>query len=231
LIEHLCRAHGFLVLGYGDRRRFTGAGTNHQHTYKKETMKLKLKSLSTLAATLITFGSLAGGADAAITVTITDDGTNLTMTATGTYDLSQVSPQLQTNLGVNAAIAPPFGGIYGWETTYPSKAFAGLAYSGMLTGTDFKFGADIVTTTNPFYFINDLIVFSNSAPLIGSVNESATFLNTTLASLGMVSGESVTATWAGGSATIQVGAIPEPSSALLLGLGALGLAGLRSRKR
>ncbi len=207
--------------------------TENNNQIKKEKMKHKLKSVSTLAATLITFGSLVGGADAAITITITDDGTNLTMSATGTYDFS-AAPILATDsdtLGFDSAFAPTFL-VYGWDAGSQSNTFA-ISHSGSLTATGDKFPADSMTTTNPFFIDlnNGIIVVSrSSAPLIGSVNETATFLNTTLASMGMVSGESLTVTWNGDSATIQTSAIPEPSSALLLGLGALGLAGLRSRK-
>ena len=207
--------------------------TEEQQPNKKKKMKPKLKSLSTLAATLITFGSLVGGADAAITITITDDGTNLTMSATGTYDFSAASIPTNQNhaLGTESACAPSIG-VYGWETGAGSNTFA-ISSSGSLTATDSKFPADSATTTNPFFIDlnNGIIVFKSSAPLTGSVNESATFLNTTLASMGMVSGESMTVSWTGDSVTIQTSAIPEPSSALLLGLGASGLAGLRRRKR
>jgi hypothetical protein len=195
-------------------------------------MKSKFARIPTLAASLITFIWFSGGANAVIIMTITDDGTDLTMTATGNYDFSLVAQDPDDGaLGTNAAVAPGFfSGIYGWETGTPQNTFT-VAYSGTLTGTSNAFPADSISISNPFFFdLGDSnISFNDSAPIVGTVNNTAIFFNKTLASLGMVAGESVTVTWAGGSAIIQTSVIPEPSSTLLLGLSALGLAARRKR--
>ena len=195
-------------------------------------MKSRHTKVATLAAILFTFGSLAGGANAAILVTISDDGTDLTMTATGSYDFSGVTNYVGGELPVIAAVAPQAaGGIYGWYTTNATRNYI-VNYSGSLTGSSGVFSPDSVTTTNPFYFSTDAstISFMDDAFTRGSVNETAVFNGVTLASLGMVAGESVIVTWGDDSATIQtIQTIPEPSSTLLLGLGALGILARRKR--
>lgn len=194
-------------------------------------MKIQTRVNATLAATLITFGALVGGANAAIVMTITDDGTDLTMTATGSYDFSAVGDNGTDKVfGVNAGVTPTLGG-YGWETTANTLSLT-VSYSGSLTGSSNAFPATSVTTTNPFYFDTggSVIRFAAGAPLTGTVNETAIFAGVTLASLGMVAGESVSVTWTGDSATIQTTTpVPEPSSSLLFGLGALGLVVRRRR--
>lgn len=59
---------------------------------------------------------------------------------------------------------------------------------------------------------------------------SATVANSTLANLGLTANSSMTLSWVTDSITMNVSAVPEPSSAILLGLGALGLVSRRTRK-
>ena len=193
------------------------------------------RKVATLAATLITFGSLAGGANGAITLNITDNGTDLIMTASGSFDLTNAPAKASTSgLGANALVAPPLD-AYGWETGAGTSTHYDVTFSGSLAGTANAFPADFTTVTVPFWvdFDQALLVFQNGV-VNGSVNESATFNGITLSDLGMIGGESVTASWGLASIdeqiTINVGsAIPEPSSALLLGLGALSFAARRRR--
>ena len=194
-------------------------------------MNFTLKSMCALAAALISFGSLVGGVNAAIVISITDDGTNLTMTATGTYDFSLLTSTSGSILGANAAVAPTISsGGYGWEAN--GVRYTLLPFSGILTGTVNAYPATLVTTTNPFWIDvrNSQISFRTGTLAVGSVNESAIFNGVTLASLGMVPGESISATWNGGdSITIQTFPVPEPSSALLFGFAAIGFAARRRR--
>lgn len=207
-------------------RKFPDGKPNQQ-----QNMKHRLKSMSALAATLITFGSLAGGASAAIVVNITDNGVNLTMTATGTYDFSSLTPNSGSGLGANAGVGPAIdSGGYGWEAS--GVGYILSPFSGTLTGLSNAFPASFVSTTNPFWInvATSSISFGAGTLAVGSVNESATFNGATLASLGMISGQSISATWTGGdSITIQTSAVPEPSSALLFGFAALGFAARRRR--
>ena len=78
-------------------------------------------------------------------------------------------------------------------------------------------------------------MLQSTAPLIDTVDEAAVFLGTTLADLGMVSGETINVSWNGVSTTITTGpgpgaSIPDTgSTALLLGAGLLGLAAIRRK--
>lgn len=176
-------------------------------------------------------------ANADIIMTISDDGTDLTMTAIGTYDNTGLVDLSDVQLGVNAMIGTAQC-CHGWDTGLPSLAYF-ANYSGSLTGTasTFPTPANVVATTNPFWFWHnsDRIVFQTGSPLIGSVNESATWNGLTLSSLGMVAGESVAVTWGNNKGTIQTSAstptIPEPSTMILFGSGLAGLIGWRWKSR
>ena len=187
-----------------------------------------------MLATVLVLG--ASVAQAGIIMNIWDDGTDLYMSATGSYDLTNVASVAVISLGANAAIAPTFP-IFGWETG--TSANYSAAYSGVLTGTSNVFPASSTTTTNPFFFYNQVsrISFQTSAPTTGVVNEFAVFLGSTLATVGMVNGESIQVSWGRGGAnevaTINVSApapVPEPATLLLLG-GGLVAAGVRRYRR
>lgn len=186
------------------------------------------------AVALLALGFFASVAKGEFTLTISDDGTNLTMRAIGSYDVSALTPVTDpfTQLGANATVAPTVhAGLYGWETG------AGVAYtlsfSGTLTGTGQAVPASSVTTNTPFYFVTNFLgtsyfILASGAPTSGTVDETAVFNNVTIASLGMVQGQSVTASWGGDSATIQV--VPEPTTIGLMIVGGCAVL-FRSRRR
>lgn len=162
---------------------------------------------------------------AAISVVISDNGTDLTMVATGSYDLTNALLIGNGGVGVNAVVLPAIGGgFYGWETTDDGFAYSAV-YTGTLAGTGNAYGAITASANIPFHVVRgfDYITFGFGAPTMGTVNNTATFANTTLASLGMVAGQSMTGTWGLGGAdeTITITTVPEPSALLLSALGSL----------
>jgi hypothetical protein len=203
-------------------------------------MKLAHNKVAAFAIALITFGPLAGKVDAAIILTLTDDGTDLTMRATGTYDLSGAEVSTRFEPDFPSAFASPFsyGGIYGWGV---GQNVLSYKVDSVGSFTDNSGGATVplptsVSTTMPFYFQTlspdgAVIRFAVGMPNSGTVNETAVWENTTLADLGMVPGETITVSWSGDGATIQTVAVPEPSTSLLLGIFLLSIAALRRRKR
>lgn len=203
-----------------------------------------LSKVSLLTFTLFISGLFGGTAQALIIIAITDDGNDLTMTATGTYDFTgTISNGASAYAPAGAYLSPEaatqaFGwslGPTGLATIYPVEV------SGLLTSSPGQLSTTDIETTNPLIFLlnagSRFVQVVDTAPLSGTVNESALFSGETLASLGMVAGESITVTWDGDNldpsmrmAIIQTSPIPEPSSALLLGSLAFGLLARRIQK-
>jgi len=203
---------------------------------KRAMAKLPLLLVSALCAC----GVLVSSARGSIMMSIFDDGTNLTMTATGTYDLSGVAPVASFESDFNSAFVTPyfFGGLYGWSVgnnvlSYQVSFSASFTAGGALSTPP----PTSLSTNTPFYFqylsagalSGPVIRFAQGTPNIGSVNETAFFANTTLADIGMVAGETVTVSWAGDSATIQTIGVPEPSTVLLAAAGVVALAVARCK--
>ena len=192
--------------------------------------------MRTYALAAAAAATLAMTAHADITMNIWDDGTDLYMSATGDYDMSNaVSTTNFTGLGANA-VAWASTDLYGWETDLDftgTSASYEATYSGVFTATaDSALGATSVSTTNPFFFANfsSEIYFTNTAGLTGSVDEWAVFAGETLASLGMVAGETISVSWGNGGinegGTINTGPVPAPGA-----LAFFGLAGLAAGRR
>lgn len=184
-----------------------------------------------ISATFLMLALTPAFAYSDIVMNIWDDGTNLYMSATGAYDLTNAPVIGSNSLGANAAVAPTYP-IFGWETG-PANIYA-AAYSGVLSGTSDAFPASSTSTTNPFVFAESVGGILMGGGLTGSVNEFATFNGVTLASLGMVAGETVTVSWGDGGvnergAIKTLATVPEPGSSLIFG--SLGLAGLVCKRR
>lgn len=189
-----------------------------------------------LIATSVALDSAPGYAD--ITMNIFDDGSDLFLVASGNYDLTNaVFSKNGTNLGANAAVAGACCEAYGWETGFLTTTRYEAVFSGALTATGDAFPATATITNTPFFFwgLGESINFVSSNPMVGSVNEWAVFENVTVASLGMVPGESITVSWGNDGmnerGTINVGfSVPEPSS-VLMGVGGVGCMLVRRRRK
>lgn len=177
--------------------------------------------------------ALTAGASAQITINVWDDGTDLFMGATGNYDMSNQAVNTRfSGLGLNATMWPATN-LHGWETNLGNGSIGyDMVQNGTLTGANGPSGANFVSNSNPFFIFGNTIHFDVNAPVVGSVNELARFDGVTLASLGMILGESASFSWGNGGAaeggTLNAVLIPAPASVALLGLG--GLVATRRRR-
>lgn len=197
---------------------------------------MKPRHITALAAAFALASTAAS--HGAIIMTITDDGTNLTMRATGSYDNTGLTKASKRLVVRYETFVIPDSGLFGWSGS--SSAYE-VTVVGSLTGTgniSASSSQALVTTNIPFFiFLNNggqaSISFGpkdeeSQLPISGTVDNTTVFGELTLADLGMVAGESLTVTWGTNTATIQTSAIPEPSAALL---GLLGAGFLLRRKR
>jgi hypothetical protein len=202
----------------------------------------------TLIAALITFGSLAGGANAGVTFTFEEVGGNVVMTSSGSIDtLGLVSAPLMGwgSVGIYNSGAMTVMGATTGETSELDLAFA------FNSGTDFSAWMPGPALNSSFYIFTvtagskQFATYSGGAPhlpglgivsndLVGSVwtpDQTWTANGTTFASIGLNPGTyTVSDAVSGESITYQIGPVPEPTSALLVGLGGMLLMS-RSRRR
>jgi hypothetical protein len=200
-------------------------------------MKNELKSVRALAATLITFGSLAGGANGAITLSIYQDGSKVSMSTTGGL-VDTTGLTTTTTGGIPNTILHGVANAVGFQQSNNSL----LRFNGASLSTTGGFsygvgGSSSALFTGSYNMIALQNVGSGSLYLgtgaitgLNSVSAvtATTVADATLAGLGFVEGSSLTMTWGADSVTVQV--VPEPSSAALLSLGCFGLVFRRSRR-
>jgi hypothetical protein len=188
-------------------------------------MKHILKSVRALAATLITFGSLAGGADAATVIDYTgsnnsglttydENGYNVTQTNSGTFDLD-------TTFGIVTATSPAseisLTNILGDSFTLNSLSMGSfnlvpVSYQGYLNG--------VLQATDSF----TNTIGGGASQNFSTVNLAGITVDEIRFTINQSTGANQVIQ------TFNVSTIPEPSSALLLGLGALGMIARRTRQ-
>ena len=224
-------------------------------------MKYTLKSVRTIAATLITFGSLAGGANAAAVV--------YSPTSVIRNDFGEYSSTYQIESTINQDALSPGSNFVSGTTDYATYIASspthqgnngsGLAWFGINNAPtagfiDFDLGSNFTIESlaffsNPKRGFTTITVFTANEPtfsLSANVGNFAPFVNGDGATSAPVQDIDLTDSVAryvrfsiddGYSTTIPsmgevafgVSSIPEPSSALLLGLGALSIAAIRRR--
>jgi hypothetical protein len=207
-------------------------------------MKSKYAKVATLAATLITFGSLAGGADAAITLHLVQEGGDVRLSFSGSIDLTGAGAAPASEGGWDSVSRLRANGAYITDSVTGDSYFANVGNDDV--ATNFTEVTSASPTNGSFGFNNGFITWEARHVTGGVVGglvteltaapslDTVLFTGQTLASLnasGLTEGQTL---WTanGSSDTIQFSAlapVPEPSSALLLGLGALVVIGRRHR--
>ncbi|MEN8694594.1 MAG: PEP-CTERM sorting domain-containing protein [Akkermansiaceae bacterium] len=197
-------------------------------------MKIQNTKLATLSATLITFGSLAGGANAALTISNWNKtATTLSFDLTGTITDNNPGSSQQNRLFIGVSGVSIGGDIVSSDTD----------------GVAIENGGSTFATIYPIIFNgfggsdNDVLQIATAgAPTYnGAVYSVGDTFNYSISFTGLSNGLSVvdepTISWGRTSYTdapeaahnADGSAVPEPSSVILLNLGVLGMIARRKR--
>ncbi|MDB4537781.1 hypothetical protein N9230_04110, partial [Akkermansiaceae bacterium] len=181
-------------------------------------MKPKNRKVATLAATLITFGSLAGGANGAL---ITFDGVSADTFPAAPYEESGFT--ITATTGFNAVLN---GGVFssnyftyqGSTTTATIALTSGGAFN--LESLDLGLGQSAVGVSVDITLMGNLF---GGGSISTTFNNVSTVQNEVLVGWNNLASVTISGTDDPGIDNINASAVPEPSSALLAGLGVLGL--------
>ena len=187
------------------------------------------------AVSLVLFGPAAGGAHAAVVMTLEQEGSNVVATGSGTIDLTDLTlissitnvPGIAPDGSAILAGATLSADVYGFLFTAPPKGSLG---SGSQTDANSGIG-------NPFGVTDAVVVVPHNYASGTALSDSATWDSTTLAMLGVTPG-TYAYTWGFGahadSVTLDVlNPVPVPAALPLFatGLGGLGLLGWRRKRK
>lgn len=187
----------------------------------------KYKAL--LATSFITAGSLTGAANAAVVINLFDNGTDTTVSASGSFDVTDLT---RTTTGGGGGIDPFSGFLEITNNSY--EIFQGVSGpgsfgTGRFSGLPVSSGDRVGIRWGAGQAITAPAGYVSGTPL----SSSGTFTGASFDSLGVTPGTYVW-TWGSGptadSLTLNATVIPEASSTLLLGLGFLGFAARRQRR-
>lgn len=208
-------------------------------------MNTTQRKARSLTADLITFGSLVGGANGALVYTFSQAGDDVVMTSSGSVSATSASwtddsIDFLSNAGMsnNSIDNRVTGAVY--EAFSGTTSFAGSLSTTVATA-DFATGGAFTSAWAGGTFIMAMSggVEDNSAPsgtFVFTPNVTMTWENSSYADIGidhhptntLINLAQFDVAGSDGQVQFLVNAVPEPSSALLLGLSSLGLAFRRS---
>jgi PEP-CTERM motif len=194
-------------------------------------MRRLIRMLLAGAAALGAAAGTAGQAEAAFTFAFRQQGADVVAIGNGSVDLAGLSPigeQVLADSGVSAEKA--IAGVAGAVAVYagiagPASFGAGGHFVASLGG------GDAVAVNGSDGFLGVPLGYVSGSPLSSSME----FAGRTFASIGLSPG-TYAWTWGSGidadSFTVEIGpAVPEPASALSVGVGLIGLAAVRRRDK
>lgn len=185
-----------------------------------------------LAATLFTFGHLTVGANAALQLLVEEYTTDaVTLTLSGTFDADSLGSS-PGYLAVKNDWSNNVGTSTEWALGTPTVDFRTVQIGGVTPSFSANFAGLTNYSDSVHWFISSSVPFTAGTAVSGSIRLTGAgmFDPSDIATLELVSGFNPTTTqdWVRLEAS-AVSSIPEPTSALLFGLAALGFSVRRRR--
>jgi hypothetical protein len=192
-------------------------------------MKYTLKSVRTLAVTLIAIGSLAGGAEGAIIFNFQDQGSDLLVTVSGSLN--------ETGLTIDRGLTPDFEFPLVGDTTYDmvsvgTSAVRRWGYVGTRHTDAFSTLFGKISTTN----FGDMVgvwvyddgtdgnIFIPASYAGEQLSSSSLYSNLNISDIGLTTGTWLTLE---NDETVEITAIPEPATFAFVGIFGAGMLFIR----